>query len=92
MSPLTNPIELSASINEADFEIFFILIFGLLLIKFFFILSQYIFNLDNPCDCAPTNSAFIIASADIFACVVLSEYFLKIYINFFFKTLAETFN
>ena len=55
-------ILLFASICEIDCEIFLILILDFGLIKFFCIRSQYIFNLDNPWEGAPTSSAFIIAS------------------------------
>ena len=48
ISAATNPMELLASIYEIELDIFFILIFGLGLITFLSILSQYILSLDNP--------------------------------------------
>ena len=47
-SAATKPIESLASKCKIELEYFFILNLGLGLIKFFLILSQYIFNLDNP--------------------------------------------
>ena len=48
LSAATNPIELFASINDIEFDIFLILIFGFGLMTFFLILSQYILSLDMP--------------------------------------------
>ena len=92
ISAATKPILLSASIWEIDCEIFLIFIFGLGLINFLLILSQYIFNLDNPWVGASTNSALIIAFAQIKACSLLNLCFLKMLMILLFKTLWFTFN
>ena len=59
ISAPTKPILLSASTNETEELIFFILIFGLGLINFALILSQYIFSLANPWPLASKISALI---------------------------------
>ena len=85
LSAETNPMLLSASNKDIEFEIFLILNFGRGLISFFCILSQYIFNLVRPCDWAPTNSAYIIASEQIFECFADKLQFLKIFEILFFN-------